>query len=231
MHSLRAWDLATVQRVDAFVANSETTRRRIAAHYGRESTVLYPPIDTRRFVPASAPAVGDYYLVASRAVPYKRLDVAIAATALAGRRLIIVGGIPRDAVGAAHVECRGHVGEEELLGLMRGARAMLFPGEEDFGMAPVETMACGRPVIAYRAGGATETVVDGITGLFAEAQTAEAFAAAIVRFETTRFDPARIRAHAERFGQSRFVAEIRRLAVTGWEQRRVRPYSALEASA
>jgi glycosyltransferase involved in cell wall biosynthesis len=220
LRELRAWDLATTQRVDAFVANSETTRRRIAVHYGRESTVLTPPIDTEAFTPAIRPALGEYYLVASRAVPYKRLDLAIAATALAGRRLVIVGGTPREAAGQSHVVLRGHVGHAELLELMRGARALLFPGEEDFGMTPVETMACGRPVIAYGAGGATETVLDGVTGVFAREQSAAAFADAIARFETLHFDPARIRLHAERFGQAAFISGIRRLAYDGWEARR-----------
>jgi glycosyltransferase involved in cell wall biosynthesis len=231
LRSLRAWDLAAAQRVDTFVANSETTRRRIAVHYGRESTVLNPPIDTSRFTPGAAPSVGDYYLFASRAVPYKRLDIAIAATARVGRRLVVVGGSTRDAALAPHVDWRGHVGDEELLGLMRGARALLFPAEEDFGMVPVEMMACGKPVIAYGVGGAAETVIDGLTGALVETQNSEAFAEAIQRFETLRFDPNRIRAHAERFGQARFVSEIRRLAFSGWEQRFLSRAPAIEALA
>jgi glycosyltransferase involved in cell wall biosynthesis len=232
LRDLRGWDLAAAHRVDRFVANSETTRRRIAAHYGRESSVLHPPIDTDRFTPGPAQRAGDYYLFASRPVPYKRLDVAVEAAARAGRRLVVVGGYPRNAPPAANVTYLGHVGDDELLALMRGARAMLFPAEEDFGMAPVEMMACGRPVIAYGAGGATETVIDGVTGHFAQAQTGEAFAAAIARFESMRFDSQRIRAQAERFGQSRFEAEIRRLALVGWaEHHRPSPLPELETLA
>jgi glycosyltransferase involved in cell wall biosynthesis len=232
LRDLRAWDLAAAHRVDRFVANSETTRRRIAAHYGRDSTVVHPPIDTVRFTPGTVERPsGDYYLFASRPVPYKRLDVAVEATARAGRRLVVVGGRPRNVVPAPHVSYRGHVGDDELLCLMRGARALLFPAEEDFGMAPVEMMACGRPVIAYGAGGATETVVDGLSGHFADDQTGEAFANAIARFETMRFDPARIRAHAKRFGQARFVAEIHRLVALGWDECRIPIAPALEAYA
>jgi glycosyltransferase involved in cell wall biosynthesis len=231
LRDLRGWDLAAAQRVDAFVANGETTRRRIATHYGRESSVVHPPIDTAHFTPGPSSETGDYYLFASRPVPYKQLDVAVAAAARAGRRLIVAGGVPRDAVRARHVDYRGHVSDRELLGLMRGARALLFPAEEDFGMTPVETMACGRPVIAFAAGGATETVIDGVTGVFAPAQSGEAFANAIARLETLRFEPARVRAHAERFGRARFVSEMRRLAFAGWEARRAWGARTYEVSA
>ncbi len=219
LRSLRAWDQACAQRVDQFVANSETTRRRIAAHYGRESIVVHPPIDVQRFTPGANVEDGDYYLVASRLVPYKRVDLAIAATARVGRRLVVVGtgpGAADAALRAPHVEYRGHVSDDELLTLMRGARAMLFPANEDFGMAPVEMMACGRPVIAYRGGGATETVLEHVTGVFAEAQTPEAFAAAILRLERQRFDRDRIRGHAERFSQARFIAALRELVQHGY---------------
>src|SRR6202011_2234486 len=160
----------------------------------------------------------DYYLVASRLVPYKRIDLAVAATAVLGRRLIVVGTGPgRDVVRAPHVEYRGHVSDTELVALMRGARAMLFPAFEDFGMAPVEMMACGRPVVAYGAGGACETVIDGVTGVFAGEQTVEAFVEAIRRLERLPFDRARIRSHAEGFGQERFGATLAELVNAAWE--------------
>lgn len=221
MRRLRVWDYVTAARVDEFVANSETTRARIAKHYGRTSRVVHPPIDLSRFSPgARTPdAEGGYYLVASRLVPYKRVDLAVAATAALGRKLVVVGAGPgiRD-VQAPHVVYRGHVSDAELLALMRGARAMIFPAFEDFGMAPVEMMACGKPVVAYAAGGALETVVEGVTGVFAEEQTPEAFAAAIARLETLRFDPQRIRDHAERFSQERFIATMRELVQDGYER-------------
>ena len=223
LNRLRTWDYTTTGRVDTFIANSRTTQHRISKHYRRESLLLHPPIDVDHFTPSGAGA-GDYYLVASRLVPYKRVDLAVAATAALGRRLIVVGGGPGEAAvrGAAHVDYRGHVSDAELLDLMRGARAMIFPAYEDFGMAPVEMMACGRPVIAYGAGGALETVVDGVTGIFAAAQDVDAFVAAIRRCEATAFDPARLRAHAETFSRRRYITALRALVDEAYKLERER---------
>ena len=223
LNRLRAWDYTTAGRVDTFIANSRTTQHRIGKHYRRESLLLHPPIDVDHFTPSGADK-GDYYLVASRLVPYKRVDLAVAATGILGRRLIVVGGGPgEEAVrGAAHVDYRGHVSDAELLDLMRGARAMIFPAYEDFGMAPVEMMACGRPVIAYGAGGALETVVDGVTGVFAAGQDVDAFVAAIRRCEETAFDPARLRAHAETFSRRRYVTALRALVEEAYQLEQVR---------
>ncbi|MGZ3550546.1 MAG: glycosyltransferase [Vulcanimicrobiaceae bacterium] len=211
MRSLRRWDLASASRVDQFIANSEVTRTRISKHYGRFSAVLHPPIDVERFTPGLTPAQ-DYYLVASRNVPYKRIDIAVEAAARANRNLVIVGCSP-DAkeLRGPHVRHYGHVSDAQLLKLMQGARALLFPGYEDFGMAPVEMMACGRPVIAYGKGGALETVVDAVTGLLVDEQSPQAFADAICRFETMRFDPQVIRRHAEGFSKQRFVSAFREI--------------------
>ncbi len=219
LRRLRTWDFLTAARVDEFVANSETTRERIAKHYGRDSRLLHPPIDVSRFTPHGAAADGEYYLVASRLVPYKRVDLAVAATAVLGRRLVVVGTGPgRDVLRAPHVEYRGHVSDAELGSLMRGARAMLFPAFEDFGMAPVEMMACGRPVVAYGAGGARETIIDGVTGVFADEQSLEAFVEAIRRLERLPFDRGRIRTHAETFGHERFSAMLTELVNAAWER-------------
>ena len=146
-----------------------------------------------------------------RLVPYKRVDLAVAATGALGRRLVVVGGGLGEQIvrGHAHVDYRGYVSDAELLQLMRGARAMLFPAYEDFGMALVETMACGRPVIAYGEGGATETVLDGVTGVLASQQSVAAFVDALTRFERLSFDPNRIRAHAELFSRQRFQDSLR----------------------
>jgi glycosyltransferase involved in cell wall biosynthesis len=206
---LRTWDVATVPRVDAFIANSRTTQRRIAKHYGREAAVVYPPIDVERFQPTSERSQ-DYYLVVSRFVPYKRVDIAVEAARLAGRRLIVVGEGPgRAELLARGADIRSGVADAELVELMRGARALLFPQCEDFGMTPVEMMACGRPVIAYGRGGAAETVIDGQTGVLVDEQTPAAFAQAIQRFETLEFAPETCRRHAETFSEVRFVSELR----------------------
>jgi glycosyltransferase involved in cell wall biosynthesis len=212
---LRMWDYVTAARVDRFVANSRLTQLRIRKHYGRDSELLYPPIETERFTPGGE--AGDYYLVASRAVPYKRIDVAVEATARAGRRLVLVGD--RHRIGAApHVTTLGHVSNDRLVELMRGARALLFPQHEDFGMTALEMNACGRPVIAYGSGGAVETVVDGYTGVLVPEQTPEAFARGIERFESLRFDPLTLRLHAESFSRERFVAALRELIARAWRE-------------
>ena len=220
LRQLRTWDYVSAARVDEFLVNSETTRARVAKHYGRESTVLHPPIDVDRFAPSDddgGNGAGDYYLVASRLVPYKRVDLAVSATAALGRQLIVVGAGPGIAdLRAPHVTYKGHVSDAELVTLMQRARAMIFPAFEDFGMAPVEMMACGRPVVAFGRGGACETVVDGVTGILAPDQTVDAFVEAILRLERTHFVSARIRAHAEGFSRGRYIAALRRFAFEGY---------------
>jgi glycosyltransferase involved in cell wall biosynthesis len=208
LHGLRNWDFDTASRVDKFVANSALTADRIAKHYRRESTVVHPPIDTKHFTPGSG-IVGDYYLVAARNVPYKRIDLAIAAAEKLGRRLIVTGdGADKLATASKHVTFLGRVSEAKLLTLMREARALLFPQHKDFGMTALEMNACGRPVIAFGKGGALETIVDGRTGIVFAEQTVDSLAAAILRFEQLAFDPAAIRRHAERFSKERFTQSL-----------------------
>ncbi len=217
LRQLRNWDFVSAARVDDFIVNSETTRARVLKHYRRESTVLHPPIDTDHFCPGEAIDNDDYYLVASRLVPYKRVDLAVAATAALGRPLVVVGSGPGVAsLRAPHVTYKGHVSDAELVSLMRRARAMIFPAFEDFGMAPVEMMACGRPVLALGRGGASETVIDGLTGVLAAEQTVAAFVAAIGRLESMSFSRSRIRAHAEGFSRGRYVAALRSAALDGY---------------
>ncbi len=215
---MRVWDAVSAARVQQFVANSTTTQRRIATYYRRESELVFPPIDTEHFTPGGE--AGQYYLVASRPVPYKRIDIAIAATAALGRPLVIVGG--RHALHSAprNVELLGHVSDEKLRDLMRGARALLFPQYEDFGMTPLEMNACGRPVIAYGAGGALDTVVEGETGTLAPEQTVPSFIAAIEHFERMTFKPELARAHALRFSRRYFETRMREIVTHAWEQRR-----------
>ncbi len=215
LERLRVWDYVTAARVDRFVANSRLTQLRIRKHYGRDSELLYPPIDTERFTPGGE--VEDYYLVASRAVPYKRIDLAVEATARAGRKLTLVGDRHR-LVDAPHVTSLGHVTNDRLVQLMRGARALLFPQHEDFGMTALEMNACGRPVIAYGSGGAVETVVDGYTGILVPEQTPEAFVAGIERFEKLNFDPLTLRFHAERFSRELYVESLREVIARAWSE-------------
>ena len=220
LHGLRNWDFDTASRVDKFVANSALTAARIAKHYRRESTVLHPPIDTERFTPGGT--VGDYYLVAARNVPYKRIDLAIGAAEMLGRRLVITGeGTDKLANATPNLTFLGKVSDTKLMQLMREARALVFPQHEDFGMTVLEMNACGRPVIAFGEGGALETIVDGYTGLTFAEQNVECLADAILRFERMSFDSAAIRRHAERFSKENFTATLRQIVSTATAKTRV----------
>jgi glycosyltransferase involved in cell wall biosynthesis len=213
-HWLRLWDRLSADRVDHFVAISHEVAARVRRHYGREAEVIYPPVDVERITPSGAPPE-NFYLVVSRLVPYKRVDLAIAAANALSRRLLIVGdGSERrrlEAMAGPTVEFLGRRSDEEIADLYRRCRAFLFPGLEDFGIAPVEAQAAGRPVIAFAAGGALETVVDGKTGVLFTAQTPEALLLAIQRFEGMTLDPASCRRNAERFGAARFRARIQQV--------------------
>jgi glycosyltransferase involved in cell wall biosynthesis len=172
---------------------------------------VYPPVDTDFYTPSGAGPDG-YFLIVSALSPYKRLEVAIEATRRAGVRLKIVGFGPDrarlEAVAGDHVDFLGAVPDEQVRDLYRGATAVLLPGEEDFGIVPVEAQSCGRPVIALARGGALDTIVDEVTGLLVQEPSADAFAEAIERIPRAGLDPAAMRAHALRFGRDRFVREI-----------------------
>jgi glycosyltransferase involved in cell wall biosynthesis len=213
---LRRKDLAGAARPDVFVANSAHVAARIERFYGREAVVVHAPVDVDHYLAIERRAGGtgeeDFYLVFGRVVPYKRVDLALAGAALAGRTVKVAGsGRALDAVRAQagpNADLLGRVSDAQRDELLSQARALLFPGEEDFGIVPVEAQAAGVPVIAYGVGGARETVRDGITGVLFEPQTAEAVAAAIERFETLALDPDAPRANARGFGRARFRAEM-----------------------
>ena len=212
--ALRRFERRAAQRIDTFIAISSEVRRRIRALYGRESVVIYPPIDVARFTPDPTATVGDYFFIASRLLPYKRIDLAILACNRLGRRLVIAGDgrdrprLERLAAQGAGVTFLGRVSDERLLELLRGCRAFIFPGLEDFGIAPINAMACGRPVIAFAGGGALDTIEDGATGIMFSAQTVDSLADALTRFDGVRFAPGLLRKHAESFSVERFEAEL-----------------------
>lgn len=212
LNYLRLWDRLAADRVDYFVAISQEVKERIAKYYRRQSTVVYPPVYTDRFKPS--PERDDYFLVVSRLIPYKRIDVAVEAFNRLGLPLLIVGeGRARrslEAVAKPNVRFLGRVSGEELAQLYARCRALIFPGREDFGIAPVEAQAAGRPVIAYAAGGALETVIEGKTGLFFHQQTPDALAQAVLEFvrREGEFDPQVIKANALRFDVERFREEM-----------------------
>jgi glycosyltransferase involved in cell wall biosynthesis len=210
---LRRQDLAGADAPDVFVANSRHVAARIERHYGRSSEVVNPPVDVAHYLTLPR-AEEDYYLVFGRVVPYKRVDLAVAACNQLMRPLRIAGGgravqaVRAGAGGDGDVEFLGLVDDAQRDALLTGARALLFPGEEDFGMVPVEAQAAGVPVIAYGVGGACETVVDGRTGVLFDEQTPAALAAAIERFETLSLDGQILRENARRYGRERFRAEM-----------------------
>jgi glycosyltransferase involved in cell wall biosynthesis len=215
---LRRWDRHTAAHVTHFVAISQTVRQRIAQCYGRSSTVIYPPVDTDFYYPAPVER-SDYYLAVSAFAPYKRLDLAIAACARLRRPLVIIGTGQDEsrlrALAGPHIHFLGWRPDAEIRDHLRRCRALLFPGEEDFGIVPLEAQACGTAVIAFGRGGATETVIppggrQEPTGLWFEEQSVECLAGAMERFEQSAgcFDPAAARRQAQGFNHRRFAAEL-----------------------
>lgn len=215
-HRLRLWDVASAGRVDKVIANSNTVARRVGRWWRREAAVVHPPVDVDRYAGASSalPGIDAPYLCLGQLVPYKRVDVAVEACTRTGRRLVVAGeGADRgrlERLAGPTVTFLGRIDDEQAARLYAQCRALLFPGEEDFGMVPVEAQAAGRPVIAYGRGGALETVLEGETGLFFPEQNVASLIAALDRFEQSPpFDPAVIKAHAARFSEARFHQEMR----------------------
>ena len=209
---LAAWDVRAAQRPTRLVANSRNVARRVRRWYGRDADVMPCPVDVDRFTPGAGN--GDYFAVVSRLLPYKRIDLAIAACALAGVPLHVVGAGPderrlKSLARGTRTTFHGAVDDAARNALLGDARAAILPGEEDFGLVPLEAAAAGRPTIAYAAGGALETIVAGETGAFFQHATADALADALRAFDPARFDPAQLRAHAEEFRPERFVARLR----------------------
>lgn len=211
MAGLARWDRDTAPRVHRFLANSAHVAGRIARYYNREATVLHPPVDTEYFTPGTA-GPGAYFLVVSALVPYKRIDTAIRAAAMLGAPLKIIGTGPDaerlHALAGSDVEFLGHVDTATLREAYRGARAALLPGEEDFGIAPVEAQACGRPVVALARGGALETVEHGVSGYLVDDDTPEAFADAMARVDTLPLTPAQWHTRASAFSVAHFEAGL-----------------------
>ena len=227
MQVLRRWDYAAARRVTHFIAISHDIQQRIRRYYDRDSVVIYPPVDTSRFVPLPDAQVEDYFLVVSRLIPYKRIDLAIEAASRLGVRLK-VGGRGRDMqrlrdLAGPTVEFLGFVPDDELPGLFARARAFIFPGFEDFGITPVQSQATGRPVIAYGAGGALDTVLPGITGEHFGEQTVESLMAVMRDFDPNRYDRSHIRQHALQFDNSAFTRQMDAFIEQTWHDFRQQP--------
>ncbi len=208
---LREWDRRVADRVTQFIAISQIVRERIAKYYQRDSTIIYPPVEVKRF--SVSTQRDNYFLILSRLVPYKRIDLAVQAFNELGLPLVIAGDgrdRPRlQAMAQSNVRFLGRVSDAQAQELLARCRAFVFPGEEDFGITPLEANACGKPVIAFAAGGALDSVVEGVTGEFFREPTAQSLVEIIRCFDERKFDAQTIRCHAEKFGVDVFKDKLR----------------------
>jgi len=220
IHYLRLWDAGAASRVDRFIAISTAVAARIKKYYRRDSTIIFPPVDTQRF--GAYARSGNYYLTVARLIPYRRIDLVVDAFRQLDLPVKIVGdGRDRarlQARATKNVEFLGRVDDETLSELYANCRAYLFPAEEDFGIAPVEAQAAGRPVVAYAAGGSLDTVIDGETGVLFREHTPEGLARAVRRLESMSFDEDRIRANAARFGIDIFRQQFARYVTDAYAE-------------
>jgi glycosyltransferase involved in cell wall biosynthesis len=215
------WDRQAADRVDHFVSISETVRRRVEKYYRRESVVIYPPVDVERLTTAADH--DDYFLIVSRLIPYKRIDIAVQAFNELGLPLVVVGdGRDRQrlqALARPNITFLGRLPQEEVWRRLSRCRAFIFPGLEDFGIAPVEAIAAGRPVIAFAGGGALDTVREGVSGTFFTPQTPEALAEAVRRFDDRLYgDSQRIAVEAQRFSSAVFKERFMTFVEEKWAQ-------------
>lgn len=219
---LRMWDQLATHRIDHFIANSQTVKDRIKKYYRRDSTVIHPPVDVNQF--AISNEEKKYYLVGGRLVAYKRFDLVVDAFTKLGLPLKIFGTGPAEKDlkrrAGPNIEFLGRVSDSERARLYANAIAFLHPHEEDFGLTAVESMAAGRPVIAYRKGGALETVIDGETGIFFDVQTTEGLMEAVQKFHPEDFNPEKIRTHAEKFSTENFRKAMHEFVNKAWEEHR-----------
>lgn len=221
LNKLRLWDRLAAERVDQYIANSSYVGERIQKYYGRKSTVIAPPVDLFKFSSHEGERE-EYYLAVGRLIPYKRFDLVVDACKAAGKKLKIVGTGPSMKAlrkrGGAHVEFLGKIPDEELKAVYQKAKALIFPQLEDFGIVPLEAMACGTPVIAYQKGGALETVTEGVSGLFFAEQTVESLVKAVHHFEKETWNPIEVSKSVEKFSSARFKSELLHFIDKAWKE-------------
>lgn len=222
LHKLRLWDKLAADRADHFIANSKNTQKRIKKYYKRDSEVIYPMVDLERFRISKNP--GGYFIAVGRLIPYKKFDLIVKVFNELGLPLKIVGTGTEESnlrkKAKKNIEFLGRRNDKETAELLSKAKALIFPQLEDFGITPLEAMACGRPVIAYKKGGALETVTDGKTGIFFNEQSVESLKDAVLKFLKTekKFDPKEIRRHAEKFSPSVFDKKIIKFIRERWAE-------------
>ncbi len=228
LNYVRLWDEVSAGRVDSYIANSRVVARRIRKRYGRSATVINPPVDTRQYRPEPNGTHEDYFLIVSRLIPYKRLDLAIDVFNALGKPLKIVGSGRQEAElrarAKSNIEFVGAVPDAQLKKLYSHCNALIFPGYEDFGIAPLEAQASGRPVIAYGVGGALETIIPKITGEFFMEQSAECLADTVNCFDSRDYDTEAIRRHAEKFDVEAFKTRINDFVDYRLEKHRTQMY-------
>jgi len=211
LHKIRMWDISTINRVDHYIANSHYIARRIKKVYGKESTVIYPPVDVDKFELYEKKE--EYYFTMSRMVPYKKIDLIVEAFSKTDKKLLVAGTGPDEEkikkLASRNIEFLGFISDKEAINYMQKAKAFIFAAEEDFGIVPVETQACGTPVICLGKGGTKETVIDGLTGVHFKEQNIDELLLAIKRFENIEFDYKKIRQNSLKFSKERFEKEIK----------------------
>ncbi len=218
LNYIRIWDRNAADRVDVYIANSKTVKKRIKKYYKREAKIIYPPVETDKFQinpNKNSEEKDKYFLIGCRLTPYKRVELAIKAFQKLGWKLKIFGDgvdlkrLKKITGESENIEFLGRVSDKELIKLYQNCEAFIHPQEEDFGITPVEAMASGRPVIAYKRGGATETIISDKTGVFFQEQTIESLIKALQRFESIKFNPQEIRDHAKNFSSQKFQDRIK----------------------
>ena len=219
LNYLRKWDIVSSKRVNEFIGISNAVRERIGRIYNRDAAVIFPPVDVNRFSVSKKDE--GYYLIVSALVPYKMVDLAVEAFNRLGERLIVIGTGNQEkklkSMAKTNIEFLGWANDDEVRKYYEGCRALIFPGEEDFGIVPVEAMACGKPVIAFGKGGALETVIDGVTGSFFHEQRPQSLEQAVRDFSNLNFKPEEMRKYALRFDRESFKAKIEKFILQKWE--------------
>lgn len=224
MNYIRLWDREAALRVDKFICNSQFVAKRIKKYYNRDAEVICPPVDTKMFCLAKDNNKESYFLMVGRLQAYKRFDIAVQAFNKLGRPLKIVGDGPErkklEKMAKKNIEFLGELYSEDLKRCYQSCRAFILPQEEDFGLIAVEAMACGKPVIAYRGGGALESIKEGETGIFFDEQTPESLMKAVKEFKPKNFNPQKIRKHALKFSKEKFKKKIKEFVEKSWKEYR-----------